>query len=107
MVKWGEVNSLRSVTVDCCELVVDPRFGVCMGPKGSGKRDLHPHVGWDLKAGAHERPHEETFPSGVMGVRLVANVACLAEFVGVEQPRPLTSSHTWDDPVGGQVLDDE
>jgi hypothetical protein len=78
-----------------------------MGPEGSWRRDLRPDVGWYVKAGAHERPHEETFSSGVLWVRLFADLASLAEFVSVEWPRPLTSSHTWDDHVGGQVLDDE
>ena len=107
LVKRVQVDTLGAVTVGCGELVVLPRFSLCMRPEGNGWGDLRPDVCWNLKVGAHERSHEETFPTAVLRVRLVADGTDLAEFICVERFSPFSSCYTRNDLVCWQIQDDE
>ena len=80
--EWGQVDALAAVSVDIWELGLT-RSDLFIGPVVSWRRYNFPDEAPELVVGANEGSHKASFPTCVLWVNTVAQLAFGLEFVGV------------------------
>jgi hypothetical protein len=81
--EWGQVDALAAVSVGIVEDVELTRIGLLRGPVVSWGWNCCPDEVPEFVVGADESSHKTSFPTGVLWVNAVAQLAFDLELIGI------------------------